>query len=250
MADLDTANRRQADGDPERRGRRAALLGEHVKLLTALVSLGTAIVGLIVGFQGGRAVERNETNEASSALEASIEQLETDVSVLTDERDTLQRQLDEEGGGRQSSTTTSIAPPSDFLADMEPVTDTGWGRSRDLNLDGTLYANGLTSDGMGYCGSNGPVYERAVEYSIGRTFESFETVAGLSEDSPPGFPVKLEIFADEQLLATHVLSVGQPAEVDLGVTNVLRLKLVATNQFDDSGGCNYVYVALGDPVLR
>jgi len=249
MADLDTASGRGVEGETGTKRRRFASLGEHVKLVTAVISLITAILV----FQGGRAVERSEADDTTTALEESNEELRAEVSALTDQRDDLQRQLDDiedESSDAPGSSTTTLTPTSTFLAELEPVTDSGWGASRDLNLDGTIYANGLKSDRMGYCGSNGPVYERAVEYSIGRQFESFRAVAGLSEDSPPGLAVKLDVLVDEQLFETHVLNVGQPVQVDLDVTDVLRLKLVATNQFDNPGTCSYVYVALGDPVLR
>lgn len=154
--------------------------------------------------------------------------------------------------GTASTGTDSQPPPGDdaLLSDLEPVVDEGWDDARDLNVDGTLYTQGIESSRLGYCGSSSRGIERTVEYSIGRQYHRFEAVAGLSEESAPNLPVRLEMFGDGRPLWSQTLVVGQPQTIDIDVTGILRLRLVATKQFDDPGGCDFVYAALGGPTRQ
>jgi hypothetical protein len=227
---------------------------------TALLTLATAGLGL---FAASATSERED-------VQAEADQLSNNFDVITRERDDLSMELKaareqitelrQQLADEPSTTTTgnltgtggAESSPADdaLLSDLEPVVGEGWDAARDLNVDGTSYTHGIESSHIGYCGSNAPGIERTVEYSIDRAYGRFEAVAGLSEESAPDLPVKLEVFGDGRPLWSQTLLVGRPQPIDIDVTGILRLRLVATKQFDDPGGCHSVYAALGEPSLR
>lgn len=220
--------------------------------LTALLTLATAAVGL-----WGRqtASERDDLQEQSNSLSAELDASVGERDQLVDDLQEARQQIEDLESAATSTTSPTVSSdlplPGDtaFLADLDPVVDRSWDVERDLNIDGTLYTNGLESARLGYCGSNGVGTDQEIEYSIGRQHETFHAVVGLSEASSPGLPVKVEVFGDERSLWTDTIVVGTPRTIDLDVTDVLRLRVVATKQFEDPGGCQPVYAALGDPQL-
>lgn len=237
-----------------------SLLEKTLGLLTALLTLATAGLGLLAR---DTASERND-------VQAEVDHLSNELDVTTRQRDAFSADLDSaqaqigelEQRLAEASTTTTVddrtgtdnsQPPAGddiFLSDVEPLDEGHWDATVDLNVDGTLYTQGIETSRLGYCDSNVTVVEREVEYSIGRQYQRLEAVAGLSEQSAPDLPVRLEIFGDGRPLWSETLIVGQPQTVDLDVSGVLRLRLVATKEFDNTGSCQRVYAALGDPTLR
>jgi hypothetical protein len=248
MRDQGEAGVRSAPDEPDEK-KRGSWITDHVNLVTAVIGLVAAVLGLF----GGREIERRlYVDDDRSSLEERVDELTDENSELAADRDRWKERA-------QTTTTTTVAagpittdppPGATYLVDVDRVTDAGWDERRDLDLDGTTYAHGLQSDRFGYCGTNGPGVEHETEFSLGRSFQTFHSLAGLSEDSPAGLPVKLDIYLDGTPAKSYVLNVGAPVTIDLDVANVLRMRLVATKQFNDPGGCNYVYAALGDPVLE
>jgi hypothetical protein len=252
MTDQSVADVTSSTFEPNKRPKRKWLkaVTDHVNLLTAVIALVVAILGLL----GGRVIEQQRVDDTRSTLERDNRRLGQQLSDMTDDRD---RWKDAAGAtttttsttvDRSTTTTTTVRPT--YLIDLESVNQPAWDESNDLDLDGVPYTHGLVSESLGYCGTNATGVERQAEYSLGRKFRSFHSMAGLSEDSPPGLPVKLDVYADDQLVRSDMLEVGQPVEIDMDVTDVLRLRFVATKQFESPGYCSYVYAALGDPVLR
>ena len=229
-----------------------SLLQKVLGLLTALLTLATAGLGLLAA---SAASEREDAQDEAA-------QLSNDLDVRTSDLEGAQAQITEleQQLADATSTPTTTDDPSGGsgdqepgetpLSELDPVVDDNWDPQRDLDIDGTLHPQGIQSKALGYCGS-GLYVEQQVEYSIGRQYSDLEAVAGLSEESLPGLPVKLEIFGDGRSLWSETLVVGSPKPVDLDVSGVLRLRVVTTKDFDDPGsGCNYVYAALGAPTLR
>lgn len=70
----------------------------------------------------------------------------------------------------------------------------------------------------------------------------------MSDTSVSGLPVDIEISGDGASLWRGAVQVGQPQPIDLDGTGVLRIKIVATRQFDVPG-CPSVDAAIGDPAL-
>jgi serine/threonine-protein kinase len=231
-----------------------SLLERALAFLTALLTLATAGLGLLAA---SAASERDDAQDEAAQLSNDLEVRTGDLEAAQAQITELEQQLDD-----ATSTTITTDDPSGGSGDQEPppgetplpeldpVVDDNWDPKRDLDVDGTLHPLGIQSKALGYCGS-GLYIEQQVEYSIGRQYSQLEAMAGLSEESLPGLPVKLEIFGDGRSLWSETLVVGSPKPVDLDVSGVLRLRVVATKDFDDpGGGCNYVYAALGAPTLR
>jgi hypothetical protein len=252
--------------DDDSGGKRQRGTDMKVAMIGAVATVIAAVIGGVFAVNAG-VVEISVDNSALSKddLQATVTSLQQENDRLHDDNDDLQAALDA-ATSTTTTTTTSLddspattvssgggsAPTggNTFLSDLDAVVDRGWDSTRDLDIDGTLYTQGIDSSYLGHCGTNGPGIERSVEYSIDRKYERFEAMAGLSEQSAPGLPVKLEIFGDGRSLWSENLVVGQPQPVDLDISGVLRLRLVATKQFENPGGCQYVYAALGDPSLQ
>jgi hypothetical protein len=224
-----------------------SLLEKVLGLLTAVLTLAAAALGLWAARTSSdlddATDERNELSADFEAAEARIGELEDELVQATSTTTTITAEdpTDDPGSG----TTEGV-----LLSDLEVVVDRTWDVDRDLNIDGTVYANGIESGYLGYCGTNGPGTEQEVEYSINREYSRLSAVAGLSEESSPDLPVTLEIVGDGRSLWSETLIVGEPQTIDIDVTDVLRLQVVATKEFDNPGGCNYVYAGLGDPTLN
>jgi eukaryotic-like serine/threonine-protein kinase len=246
VASAGSENSHPPSSPPRRRRRRAAFAA--IGLVAALLAAGAGFAVAVMQDGNGGAATAGETPDTDNEQTPSTTDPPRPTTTTTEDIG-----VDDETATTTTTTgTTAGSTPlngSAFLSDLEPVVERNWDVSRDLNVDGTIYAHGLESGRLGYCGSNGPGTMQEVEYSIGRQYGTLHTIAGLSEDSAPGLPVKLEIFGDTRPLWTGTLVVGQPETIDLDVTDVLRLRFVATKQFEDPGGCNYVYAAMGDPTL-
>ncbi len=107
---------------------------------------------------------------------------------------------------------------STFLADLEPVLG---GPSTDpASVSGVAYAHPV---GLG-AASGGAT----VEYDLGRHYRRMQATIGLQDDSSSTDSVKIEIFGDGRVLFSQDMTIGQVAPLDIDVTGVLRLRLVAT----------------------
>lgn len=240
-----------------------SLLEKVFGFLTALLTLATAALGLLAA---SAASERDDVKQEADALATDLDTATGERDDLSDQLEAAEAQIADLEQQLADGTTSTTAPdgtddPDDtggqppasqatVLSDLDAVVDRGWDPTRDLDIDADLFTEGVESSYLGHCGSNGPGVERSVEYSIGRQYERFVATAGVSEESAPNLPVKLEIFGDGRSLWSKDVLVGAPQDVDLDVSGVLRLRIVATKQFEDPGGCQYVYAALGNPSLQ
>jgi hypothetical protein len=136
-----------------------------------------------------------------------------------------------------------------FLSDIDRVASTnGWSAYPNVRIDGVEYVNGLRSASIDDCSQS----VREAEYSIDRRYQTLSAVVGLSDDSASNGPVLVEMVGDGAVIWSGVVQVGIAEEVAIDVSGVLRVKLVATRQFDDLDGtstCRYVHAAIGNPRL-
>jgi serine/threonine protein kinase len=156
---------------------------------------------------------------------------------------------------RPSTTTTSPSPNRPpqagdvFLSDVDRVASTnGWSAYPNVRIDGVEYVNGLRSSAIDDCSQS----VRDAEYSIDRRYQTLSAVVGLSDDSASNGPVLVEMVGDGAVIWSGVVQVGIAEEVAIDVSGVLRVRLVATRQFDDLDGtstCRYVHAAIGNPRL-
>ncbi len=119
---------------------------------------------------------------------------------------------------------------------------------------GSQYLDGLTSvAGGANTGSvevNGQYYADSVylypspgsvSYNLGRQWRKLQATVGLSDDSPENEKVRFQIFADQKPIYDHVFVLGQSQQINLNVSGVLRLVLVATLESADAGSTEAVW---------
>jgi hypothetical protein len=222
----------QVDGASPSKPRRLRRIAATVGLsLTVTIS---ATIAVVQNLDSGAGTE--------AATTASTDAATTTVSTTSTTQPTT----------TASSSTTRplggpITPGENFLADLDPVGDR-WIEDSDLKIDGVSYLHGLRSPQMSACSS---VTTEEVEYSVDRRFSTLNVVVGLSDESGFGLPVEVEIAGDGTPLWTGTVQVGQPQNLEIGVTNILRLRVTGTRLFDRrTTDCDKFYVALGDPALE
>jgi serine/threonine protein kinase len=204
--------------------------------LSLTVTVSVAVQHYVIADDGG-----DETAADAEPVDAATTTETTDEPTTTTAPVTPKTTL--------GDTSTSIGGPlttsDDFLADISRVAGGTWQPSSELKIDGDTYFHGIASSEIN-CYSFNSV--EAVEYSIDRRYTSLRGVVGLSDTSVSGLPVDVEISGDGASLWREAVQVGQPQPIDLDVTGVLRIKIVATRQFDVPS-CPTVYAAIGDPAL-
>ncbi len=76
---------------------------------------------------------------------------------------------------------------------------------------------------------------REAQYDLSSSFREFSAVLGLSNDSDSAAQIRFEIFTDNRTKPVDVrLGLGQTKRVKFDVSNVLRLRLVATALNDEA----------------
>jgi hypothetical protein len=105
-----------------------------------------------------------------------------------------------------------------YLSDMSTVS--GGINTGQAEVNGLLFAHSLVMDV-----TFGP---DTIEYNLGRHWQHLQATVGLRDDSATHAQVRLEAFGDERPLYTHAFGLGESEQIDLDVSGVLRLRLVAT----------------------
>src|ERR1017187_8793515 len=116
------------------------------------------------------------------------------------------------------SPSQSIA--SEYLDALNPVAGSGNLFTGSVEVNGQYYANSVYLDLNPGPGN--------VSYNLGRQWRHLEATVGLSDDSPENEKVQFQIFADQRSIYNHVFELGQSQQINLNVSGVLRLELVAT----------------------
>jgi len=109
---------------------------------------------------------------------------------------------------------------------------------RQLTMNGVTYNSGLRISS-----SRTPV---KVEINAGRGRKRFLAVLGIPDDQRSSSSHQVEISLDggPPVFAT-VIQFGETKEIDLDVTNVLRVRISTTSRITEC--CNYGEIALGNP---
>ncbi|HEY3673657.1 MAG TPA: PASTA domain-containing protein [Acidimicrobiia bacterium] len=110
-------------------------------------------------------------------------------------------------------------PVVTYLSDLSPVE--GGADSGVATMGGTTYAHAVTF----YASSA----STKAGYDLGRHYRRLRGTVGLRDDDQASSSVKVEVFADGRSIFSQTVGLGQSVELDLDVTNVLRLELVGTN---------------------
>jgi hypothetical protein len=83
----------------------------------------------------------------------------------------------------------------------------------------------------------GPV--NSAEYNLGRHWDRFSATGGLRDDSPTGGKLTFEVSVDGKQQYRQTIPLGGSQNVDLDVSNALRLKLTVTYSGQDAGSSYY-----------
>lgn len=128
---------------------------------------------------------------------------------------------------------TDLAAVGNSYADTEPKT---------VEINAKQYLQSLSwecdnaySDST--CGSEG----MSAEYNLSRSYRRFQTTVGLGDTSPSAAVFTFRVLGDGRVLYEKKLGLGQEQAVDVDVTGVLRLRLmaVASSTFGDYAYANW-----------
>ncbi|MGZ6799118.1 MAG: NPCBM/NEW2 domain-containing protein [Mycobacteriaceae bacterium] len=120
-----------------------------------------------------------------------------------------------------------------FLADMTPVQTSSSSsnvQTSTVTMNGTTYAHAIS--GALDCGGTSDSYQ----YDLGRHFRTLTSKVGLSDDSDSTTKVLFEVLVDGRKVFSQTTTLGKPVALNVDVTGVLRLDVVATMINTD---CNY-----------
>jgi len=128
----------------------------------------------------------------------------------------------------------SGSPPtqasSQLLDGLTPVA--GGMDSGNVEVNGKFYADSI------YLYPSPP---GSVSYNLGRQWRRFQATVGLSDNSLENVKVRFQIFADGRSIYDHIFTLGQSQQINLDVSNVLRLDLTATLESADAGPTEAVW---------
>ena len=125
-----------------------------------------------------------------------------------------------------------------YLSDQKPVSGSWTDSSSAVTISGTTHAHSVSTTICNY----GPA--SAVEYNLGRNYQTFTATAGLEDSSEDSAAVALvEVFADGRKVSSQSVVYGQPVPISADMTDVLRMKI----QWQDTtcGKSGYATLAFG-----
>lgn len=102
-------------------------------------------------------------------------------------------------------------------------------RSADIKLCGANVNGRHYSESIVYrCTDFATAVRGRVEFDLGRRFRSFKTTAGVLDDAVEGRQTGIfQVVGDGIMLAEQMASQGKPCVIDVNVSTVLRLELIA-----------------------
>lgn len=166
---------------------------------------------------------------------------------------TTQTQETRPSESASSETATEAEQESDETVYLDSLEVIGY---TDLNpstavVNGVTYEHALVNSMETWvtCGDAQSEHEEyalqggSTEYNLERKYEEFRVTVGLTDDSSSGGTYKFWVYGDEELIGSASAALGEPAQLEVDVRDVLRLKLVQ-NDCGNSGG-----VVWADPIL-
>ena len=124
-----------------------------------------------------------------------------------------------------------------YLSDLKAVTSNAFS-SNPATLNGQKYAHSIYNAEY--------ARDSSTEWNLGRHFTHLSGKLGLSDNSKDADATfTVDFYADQTLLKTETVSFGTFTDLDLDMTNVLRLKIVVTRTTGNNAS-----VVLGDAALE
>lgn len=146
--------------------------------------------------------------------------------------------------GKSPTFTGSATPPSQarYLSELEPLTSTRGVDTSTAEINGKGFARSVTLT----ANAAGPV--NFAEYNLGRHWHTFTATVGLRDDSPTAGSLTFEVAIDGTREYREQIRLGESRNVELDVSNALRLKMTITYTGEDAGGV--YYGSWGDAQLK
>ncbi|MFE9727647.1 NPCBM/NEW2 domain-containing protein [Streptomyces sp. NPDC005794] len=143
-----------------------------------------------------------------------------------------------------SNESSESATSEQYLQDLEPLSSSNGVNAGSAQINGRNYARSvfLPID-------KGSIPENDAEYNLGRHWRTLQSVIGLRDDAPTGCRVTFEVFADGKSINNTTLGLGESRNINLGVTNVLRIKIEVTYAATTDISA-YCYAVWGDAHLN
>ncbi|MFJ8436269.1 NPCBM/NEW2 domain-containing protein [Kitasatospora sp. NPDC094019] len=209
--------------------------------VAALVSAGTAVVGLMLGFLGLPAVVDSPTAKTvrttETVLVTTTETVRPTATVTVTASPTAARPSDTPGSGSPAPLPTGEVALRDLRPVGGPFADQGL-QLRSVTMGGKTYPNSMV---FHYPCQGG------YEYSINQHYKSLTLIAGI-DDNGVAEHGKLSIKGDGKEIKNVMLEINNPQTVTVDLTGVAKLD-VGTD-FDTDRSCDGIVPALADAVLH
>ncbi|SCL71090.1 NPCBM/NEW2 domain-containing protein [Micromonospora peucetia] len=177
--------------------------------VAALVSAGTGLLGLLLGFFGLPAVVNSPTAARVTVTETVVVPGPT-VTVTAPSAD-----RSEPGPGPSASSSGSAGVDRQALTLLDPVDGRPMLSSGSGTLKGEEYPDAAT---VNFCIGG------FTEYNIGTNWKRFTATAGL-DDSSSNWPMTVQIYSDGRRLVSVRAGLADPKRVDVDVTGATRLRI-------------------------
>lgn len=210
------------------------------------LAAGLLLLGTVVGGGAAYLVARDDDPEppqtqqvADRGRDATTTESTTTVPETTT---SLPTPLDGDLDPPESDTTEVTAPPSvQYLADVEPVDSEHYSyQTGQGDLSGETYTRSVMID---------PDQEEQgyAEYNLSRAYSRVEGSVGLRDDAPSSTTMKVQMYADGEVIFDETVGLGDVVPFDLDVEGVLRLRVQITDLSEEFG--YDVYAIVADPRL-
>ena len=180
--------------------------------------------------------------EAQKTLGSAVTVQVVDKYDATKPDGTVLAQAGVSGSTSRIELTVARSEVVAYLADEKPVSGSWVDSSLAVTISGTTYPHGVTTTVCDYGTGS------AVEYNLGRNYQTFSATAGMGDSSEDSAAVALvEVFADGRKVSSQSVAYGQTVPITADMTDVLRMKI----QWQDTtcGKNGYATLALGSAKL-
>nr|BFD95441.1 hypothetical protein KitaXyl93_68010 [Kitasatospora sp. Xyl93] len=146
--------------------------------------------------------------------------------------------------GPGSASPSAPTTGAQYLSEAEPLSTSYGVETGPVAVNGRNYARSVS---LRTDRSSIPTNE--AEYNLERSWQSFHATIGVRDDSPTDAVLTFEVLVDGRSAARAVLRLGQSQDLNLGVSDALRLKIAVTYTAT-ADTSTYCYGAWGDARLE
>ncbi|NYE48385.1 serine/threonine protein kinase [Spinactinospora alkalitolerans] len=148
------------------------------------------------------------------------------------------------GSSAGADAEASTGGGEEYLATHDPVDSDDGFENANATINTESYSRALT--GSTSCGN----YPDWSEYNLNRSWSTFTSTVGISDDSPSDSTVVFTVIADGEKVATQTAKLGEELQIEADVEGALRLRLEIEPGADCDYGAGDATAVWADPVLR